>query len=444
MALLTGAVAVLVVLVRPALPSSDRALDISLLAALAVCLLYLVPAPLAALRAVSNRRLMLWDALALGPPPPCLPLSLDAGATVQAVGIFAAAVFTFFCCRALFASRGVQRVTLAIVWTGFALACVALIQRVTSPTSIYGIWRPDDAGATPFGPFVNQNHAAGWLVMAVAACVGNFLAQAWSRGRGGGHRRLRLDSAMAWSVLAAVTMVLAVVWSLSRSAMLSTLVVAGVLTVSATRRGNTIVAASAAVLTGLAGLSVLLWGDLVGTLTRVGQGVGGGLYDRPAIWRDTWTMIADSVLIGTGPGTFRTAMLHYQTADHTYIFNQAHNHVLQVLAEGGLLLAVPVGSAAIAFIVAARRRLREDDTGMFWIRAGAAAGLAGIAAQSIWETTLCTPAASQLAAVLAAVVLCQPLRSGSERRDSGRHQRAAPRTARTAYRTGSGHQLPGA
>ena len=415
-----------------------------MLAALTVGALYLVPVPLAAVRVISNRRVVLWDALALGPTPAWLPLSLNRADTLEALCIFASAIFTFFCCRSLFATGGVGRVTRTIAWTGFALACVALIQKVTSPTLIYGFWRPNDAGATPFGPFVNRNHAAGWLVMALAVCVGSLLAQAWWRGRDGGHRRWRVDPALAWFVLAAATIVVAIVWSLSRSAMLSTAIVAGVLSFSAKRSHNAPVVWAAVVLTTVAGLSVLLWGDLAGALARLEQGVGGGLFDRPAIWRDTWTMIQDSVLIGTGPGTYRTAMLHYQSADHTYIFNQAHNHALQILAEGGLVLVLPVVCAATAFIVTAVRRLRQDDTGMFWIRSGAAAGLSGIAAQSLWETTLCLPAASQLAAVLAALLLCQPLRSASDAVDRGRNQRAAPRTARSRYRAGSGHRVPGA
>lgn len=443
-ALLAIGVAALVMLARPALPSADRVLDLSLLAALTVGALYLVPLPLAAVRLISHRRVVLWDALALGAAPAWLPFSLNPADTLEAVCNFAAAIFTFFCCRSLFAHGGVRRVSGAIAWTGFALACVALIQKVTSPTLIYGFWRPQDVGATPFGPFVNRNHGAGWLVMATAACVGGLMAEAWSSGHRNRRRRSLVDPAIAWPVLAAATMVIAIVWSLSRSAMLATMVVAGALSFSATRRRNAAVARAAAVLTVVAGLSVLLWGDLVGALTRLGDGVGAGLFDRPAIWRDTWTMIADSPLIGTGPGTFRTAMLHYQTADHTYIFNQAHNHALQVLAEGGLLLGVPIACAGVAFVAAAARRLRQDATGLFWIRAGAAAGLAAIAAQSMWETTLCSPAASQLAAVLAAALLCQPVHSASEPLGRDRHQRIAPRTARTRYRAGNGHQLPGA
>lgn len=406
--MLLALVAALVVIVRPPLPSSDKFLDLSLLAALGVCALYLVPLPRAALELLSSRRLGLWEVFALTPPPAWLPLTLSPRDTMEALAVFGSAVLTFFCCRRILADRGLRRVTAAIVWTGFALSCVALIQRGLSPNLIYGFWRPEDAGATPFGPFVNRNHGAGWLVMAGAACVGCFMAHAWSSSRHSPSRRLSLDGRAAWLGLAAVAMVLAVVWSLSRSAIFAVLVAGAVLSVSALRRGDSLVGGSVAALTAIAGSAVLLWGDLLGALNRFGHGLGQGRFDRPAIWRDTWTMISDSVMVGTGPGTFRTGMLHYQTADHTYIFNQAHNHPLQILAEGGVLLAVPVACAVVALVMSATRRLREDRTRTFWIRAGAAAALAGIGAQSLWDTTLAVPAASQLAAVLAALLLCRP------------------------------------
>ena len=49
---------------------------------------------------------------------------------------------------------------------------------------------------------------------------------------------------------------------------------------------------------------------------------------------------------------------------------------------------------------------------MFWVRTGAASGLAGVAVQSLWETGLTTPANAALAAVLAAIVIHVPGRFG--------------------------------
>jgi hypothetical protein len=57
------------------------------------------------------------------------------------------------------------------------------------------------------------------------------------------------------------------------------------------------------------------------------------------------------------------------------------------------------------FVAAAVRKLRADMSGMYWIRAGAVCGLAGVAAQSVWDTGLTAPANAFLAAITAAIVV---------------------------------------
>jgi hypothetical protein len=89
------------------------------------------------------------------------------------------------------------------------------------------------------------------------------------------------------------------------------------------------------------------------------------------------------------------------------LFNNAHSHYLQVAAEGGLLLALPVTSAGLWLLVLGRRAVAADRGEMFWTRAGAAAGLAGMAVQSIWETSLIMPANAILCGTLMGLLLYQ-------------------------------------
>jgi hypothetical protein len=95
-------------------------------------------------------------------------------------------------------------------------------------------------------------------------------------------------------------------------------------------------------------------------------------------------------------------------------FNNAHSHYIQVAAEGGLLLAVPTLFALISLVTLARRTLRADKGEMFWVRVGAAAGLAGLAAQSLFEVALTMPANAVMCGVLAGLLLYRrDSRSGS-------------------------------
>jgi O-antigen ligase len=127
--------------------------------------------------------------------------------------------------------------------------------------------------------------------------------------------------------------------------------------------------------------------------------------DRLAIWRTTMPLIADFWLTGTGVGTFETAMLVYQPSGSPFRINAAHNHYLQVAAEGGALLTVATGVTLVAALLVSIARLREDHSGMYWMRAGALSGLAGVAAQSLFETGLTTPANGVLAAIAAAIAV---------------------------------------
>src|SRR5262245_52106605 len=62
---------------------------------------------------------------------------------------------------------------------------------------------------------------------------------------------------------------------------------------------------------------------------------------RLLAWRDAGQIVSDFPAFGTGLGTFGKAMLVYQTASRPLMYAQAHNDYLQLLAEGGLLVAIP-------------------------------------------------------------------------------------------------------
>jgi O-antigen ligase len=127
--------------------------------------------------------------------------------------------------------------------------------------------------------------------------------------------------------------------------------------------------------------------------------------DRLAIWRATLPVVKDFWLTGSGAGTFDTVMLAYQRTPSLFRINAAHNHYLQVAAEGGLLIGIPVAVALARFLRAAFEALADDDSGMYFLRAGALGGLAGVAVQSVWETGLTAPANAVLAAIVAAMVV---------------------------------------
>jgi len=91
-----------------------------------------------------------------------------------------------------------------------------------------------------------------------------------------------------------------------------------------------------------------------------------------------------------------------------FFIRHADNEYLQIVAEGGALLGVPVAIALIALGAAVVRRVRSDASPIYWVRAGAASGLLAVAIQNLGEMTLRVPANGVLLATLAALAVHAP------------------------------------
>ena len=274
-----------------------------------------------------------------------------------------------------------------LVGLGLALSVAAVAQAAfidKSDPLVYGFWRPA-YGATPFGPFVNKNHFAGWMVMVLPVALSYLVAMVataprpshldwagtlrWAAGVGSGRLVLVAASLLIMST--------AVVLTGSRSGMVSLVLALGVVGVLVWTRPETRNARR--VMTGgvlALGGGAVLWAGLASTLSRFGSAAG-AIAGRWGAWQDSWHIVRDFLAFGTGLGTYGRAMLVYQTGDRTSIYAQAHNDYLQLLAEGGLLVIIPAIIAAGVIIKTIGRRLRsaDDDTMTHWLRAGAVAGL---------------------------------------------------------------------
>jgi hypothetical protein len=399
----------LLVIARPHL---SWRVDRGLLLVLAVIALQIVSLPAALTNMLSPHAWRLNDGLALAPRdmPALLPLSIESSSTRWALAVAAGASAIFWIARGELGKGGVRMAVRTITGLGFILSLLAIAQAATAGRRIYWTFPTEIEGPLPFGPFVNRNHFATWAVMAMPLCFGYLVARMGGRPEPGKHvsKRARLahaiDPRAAWLLAAGGTMLVALLLSLSRSGILA-LGVSSVATlilarhrIERPRRGALLASIAVVAIMGLA------WADLPALRARA-AGAESGLANRLTIWRETMPVVADFWVAGTGAGTYQRAMFAYQRSSRTVYFNQAHNHYLQVVAEGGLLLSGIVLFAFAAFAAAARRSIVGDATGLAWIRIGAACGLGAVALQSVWETGLVLPANAALAAVLAAIVV---------------------------------------
>ena len=387
---------------------------------LAAVLLQLVPMPRASVSLLSPAAPAVEGAFALVAPHGARPLTIDLYDTTGAVVLLGGLILLFLAARRTFDRGGVRTCVRIVAVVGLALSAIALAQDATANGLMYWRFAPDREGPFPFGPFINRNHFATWAMMAAPLCAGYLAAHAAAHPHPEGERwRSRMLAALdgrTWMLAASATLlIVATAASLSRSGLVG-LGVSMSCAIMLMRQRPT-----APGVRPVRAAALLAIGAALGALTLVGAGVIGARFgasgvavaDRLAIWHDTLPLVRDFWLTGTGVGTFQAAMAVYQRSKPDVIFNQAHNHYLQVAAEGGLLVGLPVCLALAAFARCARKRLQADRSAMYFIRAGALSGLIGVAVQSVWETGLTIPANAALAAVLAAIVLHAPAQAAA-------------------------------
>ena len=426
--------AVLGAIVRPRIATSDetRLLDYSLLAILAGIGIQLIPLPPALVRWLSPHAQEVRSAISLQfrPDDAFTALSIDPGATVYGLLLTSACIVFFWACRDIFHQGGVRRGVRSVAWLGLLASLVALIQTATSPTRVYWFWDPIDVGAFPFGPFINRNHFAAWVIMAIPLVTGYLVARRVRRW--GRHPQQSWFAALfdlgdvrtTWLVASALLMVLGLMLSLSRSGLIALVVVSStslwLLRERLGRQGRAWAGATAVLVL----LLVLSWTDVGALIQEVDAGIDEPSGGRLPIWRDTAAVIRDFWITGAGAGTYQRAMLVYQQSSRAVFFNQAHNHYLQVAAEGGLLLVVPSVLAIVGFVRLAAQRIGADQSWRDWLRVGAAVGLGSVAVQSLWESGLRMPANALLCAILAGLLVHAPRTHG--RREAGGDRTSEP------------------
>lgn len=309
-----------------------------------------------------------------------------------------------------------------IVFLGLALALAGIVQsglytRDPNPTlKVYGLWQPINTGTQPFGPFINRNHFAGWMLLALPVAIGYFCALV-ARGMRGVRPTLR-DRVLWFSShdasrvilvgLAVAVMGLSLVLTLSRSGIAGLMVSLAVAAWFVARRqgGQSKRAVSlgyiAALIAGCVG-----WAGLDAIVARFSKASTDFFGARFIAWNDAWKIFTDFPWFGSGLNTFGSATLFYETPGLPRHYVEAHNDYLQLLAEGGVLLAVPVVMTMWLLAREARLRFKEDrdDTTTYWLRVGATAGLAAIALQEVVEFSLQIPGIAAMFAVVAAIAI---------------------------------------
>lgn len=378
----------------------------------------LVPVPGRTVRWMSPETDVVLQRFAVGYPTLAQRHALSIQPRGTGLALMAAAALSFFLlglARTLTRDDTTQ-IARGISALGVVLALVGVAQKAMWNGKIYGFWTPIEAGDS-FGPFVNRNHFAGWMLMALPLAVGYFCGRV-ARGvrqvkPGLRNRIVWFSSADASETMlvgfAVILMALALMLTMSRSGMIGLLVasvISGWFVARHQARGSRrAVVAGYLIFVALAAAGWTGFDRIAARFADSQTGTAGG---RLAIWADTWRLARKFPITGTGLDTYGAATIFYQTVDlKTQHFAEAHNDYLQLLAEGGALVCIPAALAILAFAWTVRRRFRDlsPESIDYWIRVGAVTGIIAIAVQEISDFSLQMPGNAVLFVVLMALTV---------------------------------------
>jgi len=228
-----------------------------------------------------------------------------------------------------------------LISLGFAVSLFAIIQDLTFDGRLYWIV-PLPAGASPFGPFVDRDHFAGFVEL--TAPLGLALL----------FFRSRRPEQVALLLLFTIVPVGALILTASRGGILCfALEVVLLWFLSRTHRIGKKQWVGAAAIALVAG-AFIVWlgvGRTVERFERLTQeGISGEI--RVAMYRDTWRIVRDHPGTGTGLGTLSAVYPQYASFYNGLTVDHAHNDYLELIATGGVI----GGLCALSFVVLVVRK----------------------------------------------------------------------------------------
>ncbi len=294
--------------------------------------------------------------------------------------------------------RAVPGVLKALSCFGFMLALFGMVQNVAGNGKLYWL-RALSHGGSPFGPFVDRDHFAGYINMIVPLSLAVSLAS----------RRPWKKTLFAFF---SVIMSFSVFLTLSRGGVIS--FIAGLAMFSAillskrkTRRSKWQFVSLSAFAIAL--VSFVLYAGISPLMERFSAG---GVSDsqRVLAWKGTLAAFRDFPVFGTGLGTFQYVFTLYHPPGLHHFWDHAHNDYLEFLLDEGI--AGTLTGIFFIFTVLREAFRRQWEGKRAYLQAGFASSLATIGVHSLVDFNLHIPSN----AILFFMVLGLSLAAGKQQR----------------------------
>jgi O-antigen ligase len=295
----------------------------------------------------------------------------------------------------------------------------AVIYSVYGLLSYWGLlrefgWYQDDAyGRAVRATFVNRNHFANWLGIAVICAIAAFLDRMMRVPRypmlamQSRQKRFDLFMARAWAPLAGlILMVSALISTHSRGGFIATVCGGFVLLLLIDRKQRTFSIRTRAI--ALSALAVSMAAFFISNeilLQRI-DGTDMGSELRTVIFSQIVPGLSDNPMLGFGYGTFEDAFKLYKGEEITMLVSRAHNTFLENLFELGLPAALCLFAAVLGLALTCMRGLAARQRDWVFPATGVAATVL-VAVHAMVDFGLQIPATAMIYAFVMGVACAQ-------------------------------------
>jgi O-antigen ligase len=267
------------------------------------------------------------------------------------------------------------RIIRTLVIFAFVLGVFGIVQHATWNGKIYWFKSPLHSIFSPFGPFVNRNHFAGFVGMIIPFSLAVALMST------------RTEKKVMYGFFGVVTTI-ALFYSLSRGGILS--FVAGMLVFSFVifTKGRSKRMLMPVLLFVLVAGTYLIFFGISPIIDRFAQGEV-SIDQRLSVWKGTLTAFRDFPVFGSGFGTFEYIYKIYQPEGPPLYWTHAHNDYVEFLLEFGIAGTLIAG---LFFFLAFTTLMKPDWTNKeLYLHAAFLSSMTTITVHSMFDFNLRIP-----------------------------------------------------
>ncbi|MDH5523347.1 MAG: O-antigen ligase family protein [Desulfobulbaceae bacterium] len=358
--------------------------------------LQLLPLPPAIIKLISPHTFNLYRHVAENNAAIWIPISINPQATLTEFFRFATYTMFYLLAVQLMAKFDfLKKALLLIAILAGVLAFEAIIQKYSSPGHIYW-FRPTVANATTTGPWVYHNHFAGFMEMLLPLVLGlfiyyrpNFTYKMPLKDRIVSLFTIPQANLHIMLGIGAILIYTSIFVSLSRGGIISaslSLVLFLILLGRGQKHSSKTKYLLTTLLVAILAVGWFGWEPIFARFDLIANAEGELREARPLLWQDSWRLIKDFPLTGTGFGTFIYSYPAYRTISGRSIFDHAHNDYFELMTDGGIIGFALVGIFLTTILYRAYQTFitrRDRFSGLLSI--GALCGIVALLIHSITD-----------------------------------------------------------